>query len=42
MAEKFVTHEYIEIFYSEIQNSVTKNMTECKQVWIEEDLWDTM
>lgn len=32
MAEKFATHEYTEIFYQEIQNLVTKNMTECKRV----------
>lgn len=32
MAEKFVTHEYTEIFYQEIQNLVNKNMTECKHV----------
>lgn len=41
MSEKFITREYIEILYQEIQNLVTKNMTECKQVWIKEGLWDT-
>lgn len=42
MAEKFVTQECKEIFYQDIQNLVTMNMNESKQVWIKVGLWDTI